>query len=1311
MYALQPQNRPDSRTRRSNTPRLLHGLASLILLFVATFAAHAQTGGEAGIQGTVTDTTGAAIPGAIVTATNNATGIATTRKATSDGLYTISPIPTGLYTVRVTAAGFSTFVQDNLQANALVLTGLNVSMKVGAGNTEVTVTEAPPALDTTNAQLGLTIENDVYSALPIQMNNAQRDPTAFATLTPGAQGGTRLPIIGGTGNFLGQLYLEGLPAETVSQQGDNRLVSQAMSVDAVDQFQVVTSTPSAEYSGAGSENFTMKSGGLQYHGQVSDFVRNTAFDAWSFTAKAATTKNALGVVVPAPKPVEHQNEFSASFGGHIPFTKNMFFFVAYDRFHSRHGANYNLYTIPTALETQGDFTELAPGATPGTGETGTNTASNAPFLFDPTSTTCVGSTCSRTPFMGMKNGIPTYNVIPSSYISPISQKMESFLPAPTNSASLTNNYLGGVSSGFDNQVLDYRYDWDINEKQRISAVGAVGVVNYLNNYGAPFLPQPYTGGDLANIHPKNFLVEHRYTINSSMVNQAKFGFVRFFQAIENSTQGVAQYSPATLGITNLPGGQASDEFPGATFSATPAFGTAIQGWTGNSNAVSTQLTTPNNFTFVDNFQWVKGKHSITAGVQIQWQQINNANPATYTGVLDLNYNAYSTANFVGNALTQGTAGAPNGYAYASFLLGAVGGAPGIGLQPVSELGGRYRPVAPYIEDSWKVTSKLTVDMGLRWDYLPPFHEVKDRWTFLNPALTNGATGNLGELQFAGNYGGPGVSCGCRTPVQTYWKNWGPRVGIAYQVDPKTVFRIGGGRVYSQAGGVGGRGGATGGTGQTGFNVTAQGPAETTTGAASGPSFYLNNGSTFTTAGLANTSLFGSGFTYPGAPTPSATSQTLSTGYYVSPTTGKFVTASGVSYADPYFSSRAPDFTFYNAGIERAITSNMTLAVNYVGNVSHHIVNSGTTGGNARGYWSNQLNPIYLAGLANVSDVTGKQSILNAPATAANVAKAQAAMPGITVPGFYQTAAAASTSATLAHALVAFPQYSGVGDTWGNVSNFVYNSLQITLEQRMSKGLIFNINYTYSRNLGDDGTFRSGFDIPQAALSNGTQSWHMDRIDRSVTRDSTPESLHAFYVYKLPFGTGSLGGQHLITRALAGGWEISGIYTYNSGTAIAVVSSACNATNSPGAGQCMPDLVQQYGNARINGSYGSGPNGFTACNLGIGSGCKAIPYISNTAFATPQTTTTGLYLIGNAPRTRPLNLNNPGTQNYDMAIHRAFSLPLHTTLMVEADALNVWNKVTFGGPNSTWATGSTSFGTIGGISNAPRDFQFAAHLNF
>ena len=571
---------PESTQRPVRSGAVLAGfvaaiLALAIILGWSSAPAAAQTAGEGSVQGTVADPSGAVIPNANIKITNNATGMAIVRSSTSAGFFSISPVLPGTYTMAVSAAGFKTLVQKDLVVNAMQVRTFDPVLSVGTAAETVTVTSAPPVLNTADASIGMTVENTTYASLPIQMNNAQRDPTAFAMLTPGAQtanNGGRLPIVGGTGSYLGQLYLDGMPAETVSQQGDNRLVSQAVSLDAVDQFQVLTSTPPAEYMGAGAENFTMKSGGLKYHGQVSEFFRNTYFDSWSFTAKAATTKNVLGQTIPAPKPAEHQNELSMTFGGTVPFTHNkLFFFVAYDKFHSTRGANYTLYTIPTPLMAQGNFTEL--NGSPGTGVTGSG-ANNPAIIYDPTTNNCVGSTCTRTAFS--YNG--TNNVIPPGQISPIAKMMASFLPAPTNPNSLTNNYFGGVPSGFDNHVIDYRVDFDLSAKHRISTVGTLGTVNYLNNYGSGgtcptcygFLPLPYTGGDLANIYPKNFIVEDAYTITPNVVNQLKAGFTRFFQNIHNATENVqhvfahhhGNHEPAPgAGGTGVPG-RAIRQLPG-----------------------------------------------------------------------------------------------------------------------------------------------------------------------------------------------------------------------------------------------------------------------------------------------------------------------------------------------------------------------------------------------------------------------------------------------------------------------------------------------------------------------------------------------------------------------------------------------------------------------------------------------------------------------------------------------------------------------------------------------------------------------------
>jgi len=1301
--------------------------------------AHAQTAGEGALQGTVTDPSGAVIPNASVKITNDATKIETTRSSNASGFYMVSPVLPGTYTVQITAPGFKTIVQQNVVVDALQNRVYNPVLTVGQETQTVEVSAAPPVLDTADATLGLTVENETYTNLPIQMTSGtQRDPTGFGTLSPGAQSGARMPIIGGTGSYMGQMYLDGMPATTINMQGDNRVVSLTMSVEAVDQFQVLTSTPPAEYMGAGSMNFTMKSGGRQYHGEVNDYVRNTIFDAWGFTQKAATVVTASGTKVQAPKPIEHQNELSISAGGVVPMTHDkLFFFGAYDKYHYRANGSPSLYSVPTPLMLTGDFTELN-GNVGGGGESGEG-STNIAKIYDPTSNSCTGSVCTRNPFVGTKNGVQSYNVIPTGMLSPIAQKMAQWVPAPSNS-SLYSNYLGANPSGKDNYAIDWRLDYDINAQQRISSVGAKGGMVYLNNFSGG-MPLPYVSGTYAQIYPQVYILEHIYTISPTLVNQLKYSFTRFIQPQENATDGVAKFSPATMGISNTPAGQASTEFPGATFGTTGPAATAYTAFTGNSATSTTQQVNPNTYALTDNMQWLKGKHSLTFGFSYLWEEVNSAAPVGYSTELYLNYNGFSTANYTAN--TNALSTSASGQAFASFMLGAIGGgssgtttaAPSMGLYPLSETGGRYHPFSPYVRDSFKLTQKLTVEMGMRWDYFPPFHEVKDRWTFLNPALVNPLTNTNGMLQFAGNYGGAGVSCNCRTPVSTYWKNFGPRLGFAYSLTPKTVLRTGFSIVYSQAGGIGGRGGNATGTGQTGFNMSAIGPTESATGVAAGPSFWLNS---------SNSSMYGPGYTYPTAPTPGVTAQELNTGNYVSSSTGKGVGASSVSYADPYFSGRAPEILMWNFGVERSITSDLTVAVNYAANESHFVINSGTTGSNARGYWTNQLNPKYLAVLGGVKNSAGTKPILSDYATTANAAIVASYFPTAPTPAFFTAAGNASFStATIAQMLTAFPQYSGVSDTFGNVGNFTYQSLQFVLNQREHKGLSFSVNYTYSKNLGDDGTYRSGFDLPGNAISNGaggagTTSWKADRIDRSMAIMSIPSIIHAYGVYKLPFGKGKIGSNSMLVRTLAGGWQFSGIYSFLSGSPLAVVNGSTG--TGPGQGQAMPDLNPNYsGSPRKGGKYGSGPNGYNACNLGINaagqSGCTAIQYIDPTAFSLPtdlsigsgldttysRTQTQGL--IGNAPRTLAYGIRNPYTWDVDAGIRR--TIPIHDRLqfVFEADVTNVWNHVTFSAPSASWTetpTASTStnvfsptFGAITGVSGTypPRDWQFAGHIRF
>ena len=281
-------------------------LGCLLSALLAVAMATAQVGGSGTIQGTVTDPSGAVVGGATVTATNVGTGVETSRKTTDAGFFVLSPLQPGEYTVTVEAAGFQTLTQQHMVVDALATLGLNPKLKLGTSTQSVTVVEAPPLLYTDDATLGASMENNVYAALPLAMNGVPRDPTQFISLVPGvdnastqAAGPTTAAFNGGQ-TYQNEVYLEGMPLTSAGTEGDTRYLAFAVSVDAVDQFQVQTNGAKAQYQGQGVENFVMKSGTNAFHGGVFEYFRNTDLDARGF--------------FPAATPIEHQNEYGGLSG-------------------------------------------------------------------------------------------------------------------------------------------------------------------------------------------------------------------------------------------------------------------------------------------------------------------------------------------------------------------------------------------------------------------------------------------------------------------------------------------------------------------------------------------------------------------------------------------------------------------------------------------------------------------------------------------------------------------------------------------------------------------------------------------------------------------------------------------------------------------------------------------------------------------------------------------------------------------------------------------------------------------------------------
>lgn len=1216
----------------------------------------AQLSGQGSISGTVTDSTDAVIPNAEVVATNVATGVKTPRRSTETGYFVISPLQPGTYTVTVNAKGFQKLVQENVTVNALQVVGLPIKLTVGSQAETVIVTEAPPLLQTADATLGAVMENETYSELPLSMSTQQRDPTNFVYLMPGVTSGGRSGAFNGAEGNMNEMYIEGVPLTTVDSQGDNRKINQAVSVDAVNQFQVQTNGSPATYQGAGVENFSIKSGTNKFHGGVNDFVRNTALDSWGFFQKIATQVNAQGQTVKAPKPPEHQNELSVSLSG--PIMKNkVFFFVNYDKYHYTAKASPGLTSVPQVYVRSGDFT-----------------AYDYPIYDPKTLASCTagnkGVACAKQ-FQGLKNGVPTNNVIPDSRISTLAKYMQSFLPTNLVNSNLNTNYYYPYLKGNDNWEFTGKVDINIGSRQQIALVSTSGVRKFLGlDMGSTsVLPLPYTNGTIVTEPTTTGIVKHTFVVSPTMINQVKFGYTRYWAPVKNATVGNDKYAAASgVGIGNLPAGQASEAFPAVTFSGGDHAPTSWSSPNGNDEAA-------NSFTLGDDLQWSYKRHSFTFGFVTQWLQFNQSVSKDGSKPLGLTFknNATSGYDSKGTLLNNKT-----GNSYASFLLGAVDSV-SIYQANFSMLGSRFRTFSPYIQDDYKFNDRLTINMGLRWDYYSPYKEVKDRWSFFNPNLINPATGTAGALQFAGK---GADACNCRTPVNTYMRNIGPRFGFAYRVTDKTVVRASAGIMYTHSGGVGGSSaGNYNGTGQTGLTVS---PSITSTGQGGIPAFYLSQAESNTTI--------------PAYSTTPVRSPSTNAGNYLD-ASNNVITAGSIAYADPYLGGRAPYTGQWSFSIQQQLTSNTTATINYTASSNHFLVQQG------RGKWQNQLDPKYaiLGAILKqtpsaVDKATGKTYLQ----------EAQAIMPGIGMP--YSNFG--GSNGTISQMLKPFPQYSGITDTWGEIGNSSYNALQVIISRKETRDLSYTMNFSWNKTVDNMGSFRAGYAIPGNVIDGG-KTWNVPlRIDRGDSGDA-PLTFSFYGVYGLPFGPGHIQSRSRIVNGLVRQWKVSWIAKANRGGLLSIsgapiasyngmpasqVTTDTTGCNLPSVGTCYPSYNPNFtGKVRVGGNYGHGVNASNASTQ---------QFLNPNAFTSPGN---GGYNIGNMQRSGAFGLRNVDGYNIDASVKRTFDLIKALKFTFQADVFNLDNHTQLGSLGTS--LGSAAFGTFTKQGNSPRDWQFSGKLAF
>jgi len=1283
-------------------------LVVLVIAMMASSVAMAQLSGKGAITGTVTDVSGAVIPGATVAVTNTTTGITTTTVSTGAGDYNFANLDPGVYTVTTTAKGFEKLAQQDIHVNAMESEAYSPVLTVGGSDIEITVTAAPPQLETSNATLGSTMEQETYAELPIEMgafgNADQRRATDFAYLMPGVQGNetngnatTNTGVVNGSGSkgAVSAVYIDGIPFVRAGGNGDPRFVWTAISVDAVDQFQVQTSGYSAIYEGQGVMNYSIKQGGAKYHGSVYEFFRNTALDTWGFFGKNTNTPTGLPI-----KPIEHSNEYGINLSGPlVPFGSwkdKVFYFGNYNGFRYS-SATPTSMTVPTTAQTQGDFSA--------TGIPIYDPQSQALCTANATDGFCryeygYGPGTTKGPAGNPTATGAKINAIPSTQWSPVAVNLQKLLPAIPNATPLTGNYIAANSTGLVNWSMTHRIDYMVNSRDTLSFMAAIG--RQASSFpvgqttaGRNVGPIPYNYGQVYAPKTAVGIIEETHVFSPHLINQVKWGYARYNGPTFDANQQ-APYAATAMGISGLPAGQAQQSFPIVTFAGTDA----PTNWGGTTASV----TVAENYTALDNVQWTVGKHSFTFGGQVAWLLYNVLNATGGTTPITL---AEAVTETAGISKGSYTAAGSTGLAYASFLLGQTD--KGSFTQYLQqEFGARFRAISPYVSDNWKVSSKLTLDLGLRYDFFPTVTEVHNAESYFDPNLANPVTGINGALNFTGTGAG---TCNCSTPVGNYMKNFGPRLGLAYQIDPKTVVRASYGVMFTHGDAVGGLASSIG-----------------TLGFSAAPAYSSVNDVT-TMPGLLNTSsgVTGSGTGAIPAYTPAtgvASGPAYGTGY--TQVTGYTGTPSSIGYVDPYLGSRAPEYINWTFGIQRQLTNTIALTATYVGSEGHFLQTDSLTG---RGVQSDQLDPKYLFINSHLAD-TGTTST-TVTADCANPAF------GVTCPNL----AVFTKSQPLSTALKPYP-YQTVGDSFAYIGNANYHGVQILLNTRSWHGVTFSANYTFSRAIDDGGTFRSGYAIPAGTIVNSpTISYPVDKIERTVSTSNQPQHFVLTGVWAMPFGKSIFAGNNL-ERVILGGFKFSEIYQAYSGSPLAITGSACQ--TNPADQTCMPTLNPNFtGSARQGGKWGKGVTwqNYNSTTLGGPTSTSAfiVPSIGSTTtaptgpFITPvppavpspqtvpptpaqtsllNTATIPAYTFGNSPRTAPYNLYGPGNYQLDLALVRSF--PLHITeaskLNFRAEWYNVTNHTLFGVAST--AVGNANFGQVTTSSIANRKAaQFSARIEF
>jgi Carboxypeptidase regulatory-like domain/TonB-dependent Receptor Plug Domain len=1221
---------------------------SFLLVFALWLAAFPKPAkaqiGNATLGGTVTDPSGGAIADAELTLANKANGVEAKASSNERGEYTFTNLTPGAYDLKITKTGFQNYIQVGLVITINASARADAVLKVGTQSQTVTVEGSNILINYDNGTLQGGADPETVKDLPLVIEGKPRSSAALAVLLPGiSTGGSNQAFqarINGGQESGDEALLDGATMQEgfMSQSGMVSIHQDfQMSPDMIQEVKVLTSNYDAQYGSSTSGQITMvsKSGTSQYHGAVFEYGRNAALNAtqWGKAQKSA----------------DNEHNFGANIGGpvKIPFLyhgtskHHSFFYFDWESYHQAGGSNSPTLSIPSVAERGGDFRDWK------------DSNGNLIPIYDPQCGNPVtGCAPGQLPTQFSCNG--AVNVICPDRISPIAAAYLAELPAPTNS-NPTNNYTLSKpvpdTLTSNSNVYMFRIDHNYGDKDHFYFFWWRQFTGFNTATELPTAIATESPTRPQNSPIARFNWEHTFT--STMTNHATFGYL-------NRNEGYGSENLDFIGkLPQVPGAAGTNALPAFTFS---------DGFNQISNSngpPNTNITVRPTWVFNDMVAKVYGRHTLTFGME--WRSVQ--------GNIHQSNNESGTYGF--DRSTTSLPGVTSGSPVAGFLLGAVSGG-STDRRVISAWYPRQTVWALHANDSWKITTKFTLNYGLRWDYYTPSREKHNHFSFIDTVGINPDAGGLpGRLAFAGNRYGD-ASFHADYPEEPWHKGFAPRLGAAYSWNQKTVIRAGYGIFFAQAFYPGWGGGMS----LDGFNLHQTFGTSVNGVGATVPAFYLDQG----------------------VPTPAQLPPFIDSAFDngTAPTQAN---GNGSAYR-PVDANRRPYSQQWNLTIERQLPAQVYLSVAYVGNKGTRLTSS-LQPINTLNPFDTQIRALEAPSLSNPG--TPKLNDVFKPG--------DISVDGVSAPyaGWVDQLDKAGVCApTVAQALLPFPQYCGpLQGLNENHGNSIYHSFQLKAEKRYSKGLYMLVSYTASKLISDasDNTQQLG---GSWNATQGVISPYEKVRARTLSSDDVPQIFSAAFVYDLPIGKGqryaNRGG---FSNVLLGGWQLSPIIHWNKGTPMWFRSGTC---------QVVPQFRQKCLVGLVPGvdPFLQDPSSY---NPGKGSLLNSAAFEPLSSFLFTDTSGVGgsaqFGYTGDGPRIS--NLRGPNSKNWDFSVTKNTRIGERMNFQLRFAFFNAFNQHWFYNAANVNNQGSSfafnndiaapNFGAWNGGVSSPRTIQIGARFEF